>query len=89
MGIRMKENLNIKVVHEQIQRLRPELNKIIKEIDVDTKNPKFAEFVVRNNADEKYLIKIINELLAMYDAYLKATTKTISEGMAEEDDELS
>ena len=75
----MKEQQDIKVIHQQIQRLRPEIRKIIDSIEKDLRNPAFTELVVRYNADEKYFLRMIEELMAMYDGYMEATSRVISQ----------
>ena len=74
----MRENLDIKTIHHQIERLRPIWKKMEQEIEKDIQDPASTEFVVRTNEREEYFLLIIKELLDMYDAYILATNKIIS-----------
>lgn len=74
----MKESLDIKTIHLQIERLKPIWDEMKTEIQKEIDNPSFTEFVVRTNEKEKYFLLILNELMDMYETYMDITNRIIS-----------
>ena len=78
----MVEDIAIKTIHMQIQRLKPIYNKIKEQIIKDINNPSFGEFVVRERSREESNLNMVEELIAMYEGYMEATTKIVGSNMS-------
>ena len=69
----MTEVYYIKVIHEQIQKLRPLLNKMAEDLKIEAQEPDYMEFIAIENSKIKYYLERVKNILKLYDSYMGAT----------------